>query len=271
MKKSIISLLFVLLYTGLASAQSDSINEIKQFTFQNDSIGARPVTLEMADSSYINGDYTTAVALYEEILENQGFSPELYLNLGNSYFKIDQTAKAILNYERAYLLDPSDNDVRFNLELARTKIVDKEVVVNEFFITTWLKKLSTSLNVNQWSVLILVLFALTAVILCIFALSKRSLIKKVSFGMSIVLLLFVILGIVFASIQKNSINSNDSAIIMAPSVTVKSTPNESGTDLFIIHDGRKVKIIDAGMKEWVEIRLNDGNEGWVPVDVLEII
>jgi len=64
---------------------------------------------------------------------------------------------------------------------------------------------------------------------------------------------------------------HENGIIMAPSVTVKSTPNEKGTDLFILHEGRKVMIKDNTMKEWKEIQLEDGNVGWIPSNVIEII
>ena len=229
------------------------------------------VSFEMADSSYISGDYATAAAIYEEILSTQGISQELYMNLGNAYFKMDQIAKAILNYERAYLIDPSNSDVQFNLELARSRIVDKEVSVNEFFITVWINRLSTSLNVNQWSILAISFIVLMALAIGIFVLSNKTALKKVSFGISIISLVISVLGMCFAARQKNNLTNNGTAIIMSPSVTVKSTPNENGTDLFIIHDGRKVKVLDSSMKEWVEIRLNDGNEGWIPVDALEII
>ncbi|MCQ2074448.1 MAG: tetratricopeptide repeat protein [Bacteroidaceae bacterium] len=246
-----------------------SISSVSVYSQSSDEV--RYVSSEMADSSYISGDYATAAAIYEEILSTQGISQELYMNLGNAYFKMDQIAKAILNYERAYLIDPSNSDVQFNLELARSRIVDKEVSVNEFFITVWINRLSTSLNVNQWSILAISFIVLMALAIGIFVLSNKTALKKVSFGISIISLVISVLGMCFAARQKNNLTNNGTAIIMSPSVTVKSTPNENGTDLFIIHDGRKVKVLDSSMKEWVEIRLNDGNEGWIPVDALEII
>lgn len=246
-----------------------SISSVSVYSQSSDEV--RYVSSEMADSSYISGDYATAAAIYEEILSTQGISQELYMNLGNSYFKMDQIAKAILNYERAYLIDPSNSDVRFNLELARSRIVDKEVSVNEFFIAVWINRLSTSLNVNQWSILAISFIVLMALAIGIFVLSKKTVLKKISFGISIICFVISVLGMCFAARQKNNLTNNETAIIMSPSVTVKSTPNENGTDLFIIHDGRKVRILDSSMKEWVEIRLNDGNEGWIPADVIETI
>lgn len=241
---------------------------------QNDSTAAGTqeiVSVSAADNAYINGDYITAAAMYEEIIATQGFSEELYLNLGNSYFQMDQIAKAILNYERAYKLDPSDPDVRFNLELARTRIVDKEVVVNEIFIVTWFKQLSTKLNLSQWGVITLVLMIVIVVGLAFMFLCRRMAGKKIAFSVSVIAFVCLIMSYCFAAGQKKDMERRNTAIIMDPSVTVKSTPNENGTDLFIIHDGRKVRILDAEMKDWVEIRLNDGNQGWVPVTAIEVI
>ena len=232
---------------------------------------SREYTLSDADSAYIQGDYLTAIGIYESIIENQGVNATLYMNLGNCWLKRDEVAKAILNYERAYLIDPSDPDIRFNLELARTKTVDKVNPVNQLFIVVWFKKLLALLDVNGWAVLTVMLFALTILLIGLFLFSKKTGMRKISFSFSAFFLLLSILSFIFATTQMGNIRNRDTAIIMSPSVTVKSTPSSGGTDLFIIHEGRKVKILDSSMKEWVEIRLEDGNTGWVPVNVMEII
>lgn len=227
--------------------------------------------IEEADSAYIQGDYMTAATLYESVLQTQGQSASLYMNLGNAYFKMDQIAQAILNYERAALLDPSDSDIRFNLELARTKTVDKVNVTGELFFITWFRNLVHLCNVNTWAVLSLVFLALMAVGFLLFAFMRSVLIKKISFSFGAVFFVFSILTFIFATAEMKAQKSRDSAIIMSPSVTVKSTPSDSGTELFIIHEGRKVKVIDSSMKEWVEIKLDDGNSGWIPVSAMETI
>ncbi len=228
-------------------------------------------TLANADSAYIQGDYLTAISIYEWIVDNQGVNATLYMNMGNCWLKRDEVAKAILCYERAYLLDPSDSDIRFNLELARTKTVDKINPVNELFIVVWFKKLLVLLDVNEWSVLTVILFAVTILLAGVFLFSKKTGMRKLSFSFSAFFLFLSILSFIFATTQMGNIKERNTAIIMSPSVTVKSTPSSAGTDLFIIHEGRKVKILDSTMKEWVEIRLEDGNTGWIPVNVMEII
>ena len=114
-------------------------------------------------------------------------------------------------------------------------------------------------------------FILMLLCLALYFFGKKIALKKIGFIATLCLLLVCILSNVFASSQKNEAQSHSTAIIMAPSVTVKSTPNEGGTDLFILHEGHKVNIKDNTMREWKEIQLEDGNVGWVPTSVIEII
>jgi tetratricopeptide (TPR) repeat protein len=265
--KKIFALILALIPV-LAIAQDD--NGMTRLVADSTNTAAIP-SLAQADSAYIQGDYISAISMYEWIADNQGVNATLYMNLGNCWLKRDEVAKAILYYERAYLIDPSDPDIRFNLELARTKTVDKVNPVNELFIVVWFKKLLAMLDVNEWAVLTVILFALTILLAGLFLFSKKLGIRKISFSFSAFFLLLSILSFIFATTQMGNIRERDTAIIMSPSVTVKSTPSSAGTDLFIIHEGRKVKILDSTMKEWVEIRLEDGNTGWIPVNVMEII
>ena len=267
MKKIIALLLTVLPVVTYAQEDESGMTRIVTDSTAVD----RVYTLADADSAYIQGDYLTAIDIYQSVIENQGVNATLYMNLGNCWLKRDEIAKAILYYERAYLLDPSDPDIRFNLDLARTKTVDKVNAVNQLFIVVWFKKLLAVLDVNGWAVMTVILFALTIILTGVLLFSKKSGLRKISFSFSVFFLLLSILSFIFATTQMGNIRERDTAIIMSPSVTVKSTPTSAGTDLFIIHEGRKVKILDSSMKEWVEIRLEDGNTGWIPVSVMEII
>ncbi len=228
-------------------------------------------TKSQADSAYINNDYAGAVEMYEAILTNEGESSDIYYNLGNSYYKMDNIAKAILNYERALLLNPGDGDIRFNLELAQSKAVDKVVPISEMFFVTWIKSLANMMSEKGWAKLGIATFIMMLLALALYFFGKKIALKKIGFISAICLLLVCVLSNVFASSQKEKVLEHGTAIIMAPSVTVKSTPNETGTDLFILHEGRKVMIKDNAMKEWKEIQLEDGNAGWVPASVIEII
>ncbi|MGX8689239.1 MAG: SH3 domain-containing protein [Bacteroidaceae bacterium] len=267
MKKIFAVLLFMTPFMTAWAQEENAMTFIQPDSARRDAV----LTVADADSAYIQGDYLTAISIYENIIETQGVNPTLYMNLGNAWHKRDEVARAILCYERAYLLDPSDPDIKFNLELARTKTVDKVNPVNELFIVAWFKKLMRMFDVNDWAIMSLVFLLVFVALFELFRFSKRRGIKKITFYFSAFFLLLSLLSVIFASTLKSNIRNRDTAIIMSASVTVKSTPSNSGTDLFIIHEGRKVEILDSSMKEWVEIRLEDGNTGWVPVNVMEII
>ena len=222
------------------------------------------------DSAYIRNDFASAIQIYESLLR-KGESADVYYNLGNSYYKINEIAKAILNYEKALLLQPGNGDIRANLEIARGKTVDKVEVVPEVFFVTWTKALINSMSVDSWAIWGIVSFLLLIVSLYFFIFSKQVVLKKVGFITGIIFLIVVVMANVFASKQKEELLNRDTAIIMSPSVTVRSTPSENGTSLFILHEGHKVNIKDDSMKDWKEIRLEDGKVGWVPVGSIEII
>lgn len=235
------------------------------------SVAPERLTKAMADSAYIRSDFASAVATYKHILQEQGESADLYYNLGNSYYKMGQIAKAILNYERALLLNPGDTDIRFNLELARSKAVDKVTPTSQVFFVLWMNDLTHIQSEKAWANWGIVFFLLTLLMLSLYIFGKRIAFKKMGFFAAIVFLLLTVFANILASRQKEELLNRDQAIVIAPSVTVKSTPNESGTDLFIVHEGRKVQIKDNTMKEWKEIKLEDGHVGWVPASVIEVI
>lgn len=222
------------------------------------------------DSAYIRHDYASAIQIYEELLKT-GESADIYYNLGNSYYKLDNIAKAILNYERALLLDPGDSDVRANLEIAKAKTVDKAVTISDVFFVAWFKSLINCLNADVWGIVGIVCFVLLLFSLCVFLFSKRIILKKAGFISTVTLLIFVVFSNLFASQQKHRMIMRNKAIVLQPSVAVRSTPSETGTSLFILHEGYKVEIKDDSMRDWKEIQLEDGKVGWLPTTAIEII
>lgn len=228
------------------------------------------VTKAEGDSAYMRNDYASAIQIYESLLQ-QGEAAEVYYNLGNSYYKAGEIAKAILNYERALLLQPGSADIRANLEIARSKTVDKVTPIPEIFFVSWIKSLINCLGVDAWAKVGIGFFLLLLVSLYLFFFSKQVVGKKIGFIAGVVSLLLVILCNTFASQQKSTLEARSKAIVLSPSVTVRSTPSESGTSLFILHEGHKVEIKDGTMNEWKEIRLEDGKVGWLPSSSIELI
>jgi tetratricopeptide (TPR) repeat protein len=226
---------------------------------------------EEAGNAYIKGDYKTAVLLYEQILsEQQVTNAELHFNLGNAYFKLTDYPNAILNYERSLKLIPDDADVRFNLALANLRIEDKIEQVPDMFYKRWFVSLRGMAGADTWGILFLISLALCSAGFFLYVLSNSIVIRKTGFfgGICLLLLSITFLGLGISMYSKQT--SHTEAIVFSGSVSVKSSPVESGTGLFVIHAGTKVQLTDE-LGDWVKIHLADGNEGWLPLADLERI
>ena len=234
-------------------------------------VQAESFTKADADKAYQENKYAEAIKMYENILATQGESAVVYYNLGYSYFKEKNMAKAVLNYERALLLNPGDADIRFNLDMARSKTVDQITPATEVFIVTWINSLTNMQSERGWAKIGIVSFICLLVGLALYIFSKRLFVRKIGFIGAIVLLVVTVCANLFARQQKNELMDRTGAIVMSPTVTVKSTPDKSGTELFVLHEGTKVFVEDNSMKGWKEIRLEDGNKGWIPTEAIEII
>lgn len=231
---------------------------------------AQDTAIKEAEVAYTKGDYKSAIDLYEGLLENKGESAAIYYNLGNAYYKDGQIAPAILNYERALLLSPADGDIRFNLQMAKQRSVDKIEPLGEFFLAKWFHAVQNLASADRWGTIGIVCFLLCLVCLSVFFFSRQRRFKQIGFYSAVVLLAIVVVANVFASNQADEITNRTEAIVFSPTVTVKSSPDQSGTDLFVIHEGTKVSI-KSTLGEWSEISLEDGNVGWMPSkDIVKI-
>ena len=228
------------------------------------------VTKAMGDSAYIRQQYQEAISCYETLLR-QGVSAEIYYNLGNAYYRTDNITRAVLNYERALLLSPGDRDIRLNLQLARSKTIDKITPETEMFFVTWYRTLVNVMSVDGWARMSLISLAMAIVLALCYLFTSRVWMQKAGFFGALLMLFVFALSNLFAWQQKNELTNRTGAIVTSPAVQVKSTPSTSGTDLFILHEGTKVEITDSSMKEWKEIRIADGKEGWIEASKIEAI
>lgn len=233
-------------------------------------LGAHAVTKAEADSAYARGQYQQAISDYEELLKG-GASADIYYNLGNAYYRTENITRAVLNYERALLLSPGDRDIRFNLQLARSKTIDKIVPESEMFFITWYHSLVNLMSVDGWARLAIVSLALVIILSLLYLFSDRIWLRKVGFFGGTFLLVVFVLANIMAWQQKQNLLYRKGAIVTASSITVKGAPAKNGTDLFILHEGTKVIITDDAMKAWKKIRLADGKEGWIESQKIELI
>ncbi|MGQ0829663.1 MAG: tetratricopeptide repeat protein [Bacteroidota bacterium] len=219
-------------------------------------------TLDSANTAYSKGDYSKAITLYESILSKNVEAPEIYFNLGNAYYKSNTLGLAILNYERAKKLDPQDEDITVNLKLANQKIEDKIEVAPQLFLTEWKNGLVDLMDEKSWSIFCIIVVALSLILLGIYFSSHIINLKRLGFfGGATLFILSIFLFFIARHSYKLSTNSSD-GIIISPSVTVVGSPNEKGTKLFILHEGTKVNITQEE-ESWMEIKIANGNVGWV--------
>lgn len=234
------------------------------------SFSAHAVSKAEADSAYARQHYQEAIKQYEALLQ-QGVSADIYYNLGNAYYRSDNYTRAILNYERALLLEPGDGDIRHNLQLARQKTVDKLSPSADFFLVTWYRSVVNLMGVDAWGWTALVVLFLAIVLFLVYLFSGRVALQKLGFFGAVLMVLLFLMSNVFAWHQKHMLTNRTGAIVVASETSVKSTPAQNGTDLFRLHEGTRVEITDGSMKDWKEVRLPDGKEGWIATEAIEII
>ena len=224
-----------------------------------------------ANQAYIDGRWADAVADYE-LISGMGLeSAALYCNTADAYFKDGNISKAILFYERALKIDPSYEDARYNLELLNNTIQDRIDPVPDFILRVWAKDICYVMDSDAWAVCFLVLLALTLALALLFILGATAAGRRAGFFTGIVTLLLAVASLSFSLWQKNDYMSADDAIVMRPVTSVKSSPSsEASADLFILHEGTKVRILD-NVGNWYNVELADGRQGWILSKDIEII
>ena len=213
-------------------------------------------------SAYSSEDWAQAAADWISIYEGGFESPELYCNIGNAYFKQREYAKAILFYERSLKLDPSYSDAKYNLDYLNSIIQDKVEPVPEFFLKTWVRNVSYLMPSSSWAVLFLVLLAITLSMVLVFVLASSPGARKAGFFSAVAAVVLSLCSLGFSLGQRSEMMSSDAAIIMSPVASVKSSPGYASVDLFVLHEGTRVKVLET-VGEWSNVELADGRQGWM--------
>lgn len=271
MRRFILAYLFILLTFVTAYAQ-DSTSNIKTDTTKTSTDiqeGKDPITL-----MYNEGDFRKVIEVLEKEKNEQkklGLeSSELYYNLGNAYFRVNEIAKARLNYERALLLDPGDRDTRHNIDYLMTKIEDKIPVADSFFLSIWFNAIQNLYKSNTWANIGVICFILLIACFVVFFFSRLVFFKKVAFYSGIVLIIVVIFANIFSFRQKSRIENRNTAIIMVGSAPIASSPDLNSKELTVLHAGTKVTVTKED-SNWIEIEIDNGTIGWIQREKLEII
>ena len=252
MKQSFAVLLGIMLAAATACAQSPD------------------VMFQQANQLYQEGKMADAANMYENILRSGLVSGEVYYNLGNAYYKGGSIPKAILCYERALRYIPGDDDLRHNLQLANLMIADRIEPTPKLFVWEYWDTLKSYVSLRTATWLVYSGYALLVLSWMAFILGRRYGVRKTALyagGTSVVLLaLFITMFVAKFSDTRRS----DEAIVQAPIVTVKNSPDPKSSDAFVLHGGVKVQIVDS-VGAWAKIRLADGKVGWMEESAAEII
>lgn len=231
---------------------------------------AHAITKNNADAEFAKGNYQQAIVDYQELLK-QGVSAEIYYNMGNAYYRLDKITQAVLAYERALLLSPSDDDIRFNLQMARSKTIDKITPASEMFFVTWYRSLVNMMSVDGWAYTAILSMILVLVLVLVYLFTEKIWKRKIGFFGGIFFLILFVFANVFAYQQRCELTERNGAIVVVPSVPVKETPATNSTSLFYLHEGTRVEITDRSLNQWRGIRLADGREGWLTSNQIEQI
>lgn len=239
-----------------AAAQSDSL--------------ASAARWERAQRAYVEGNYELAAEEYRAIADGGEYSLKLYYNLGNAYFKLGDMGRAILFYNRALRLAPSNEDVRHNLSLAESQIKDRITAVPEFFVKTWMRALRNAMSCTAWSILSLLAAAAFLAMVLLFLLASPIVVRKMGFYGGVVMLLLFVCTTSLAVASRNDILSREGAVVLSSAISVKSSPDCSATDLFVLHEGTKLRILTE-VDGWYEVVIADGKKGWIDSHTVEQI
>lgn len=225
---------------------------------------------QQANEAYMKKDYSTAIHLYETMVQEGSKSANLFYNLGNAYFKNEHLAQSILYYERALRLSPNNKDIIHNIAFANQKIIDDMETMPELIIYKWIRNFYSLFSSNTWAVIACVCCIAMFIAGGFMIVSRMHKRRVYLFFISLICFVLLIISIAFSIVQYQQSNRSDEAIITQASVVVKSMPDQSGTDLFTVHEGLKVKINDK-VGKWVEVLFPNGSKGWMKISDLEVI
>ncbi|HEY6190869.1 MAG TPA: tetratricopeptide repeat protein [Bacteroidota bacterium] len=223
-----------------------------------------------ANQLYRDAQYEKAAQLYERVSTNGYESPSLYYNLGNCYFKLHNLPAAILSYERARRLAPRDEDIAYNLRLANLRVVDKIDPLPQLFLLDWWNGFLGLYSSDGWALIVIVCAWGAALAGVAFFLFRSGVIQRIAFAVAAIAVISCAVSVTGLFQQLKKEGRERAAVVFSPSVSVKSAPDNQSTDLFVLHEGVKVELLDA-VGDWRQIRLPDGKVGWLAGESIQTI
>lgn len=242
---------------------------LESLTFNLQAADAQQV-FEEANSAYTAGNYAIAIEKYEAILNQKVFSKELYYNLGNSYYKLNKIGKAVLYYEKALRIAPSDSDIKHNLYLTKSRIVEDIEPVSSIFLVRWWRSLRGSLSPDTWSSIALLFLWIGISGIGFWLLGQERLIKKRGFIVGATLIPLSIFPFLLANDAQSIANIDYMGVITVQESPYRTSPDANTPPVSVLHEGIKVQILDK-IGQLIKVRLPNGEEGWLAENTVERI
>jgi len=217
---------------------------------------------DSAAKAYQRKEYKLSISLYEKILAEGQTSANLYYNLGNAYFKNEALGKAIYNYELAKKLNPTDEDIKNNLRIANSKLIDKIDSKENYFVGAIKSGVYALFSTTGWAWLTISTLFIALLFFSVFIVSGNLILKRASFwlGSLSVVAFFISFAIGVAALH--NLNKRTQAVVTSEVIQVLNAPDATGKPKFSLHEGTKL-IVLSSTNEWASVQLANGNEGWV--------
>lgn len=225
---------------------------------------------EQGNTLYNDGNYTLAIEKYQAILDNGKHSAELYFNLGNAYYKLNNIAPSIYYYEKALQLTPNDKDILNNIAFARNMTIDDIATIPEIGFSKFVNSITNMMSFDAWAMMAVGFLILFVVLFLSYYFSYTSVKKRIAFVVSSASIVFACVSVVIAYHNYNLKKNDRPAIVFAKESQIKSEPNLRSTEAFKLHEGTKVQILDT-VNNWKRIKLADGKTGWIVSDDIKAL
>lgn len=217
---------------------------------------------QQANTAYDSGNYASAVKIYSDILDEGWECWQLYYNMGNAYYRLDELGQSILNYERALRLAPHKKEIKDNLRLAESKTADHIEQLPQNILVQWFKSLTQVTSPRGWRAICITLLFLLCTAASIFFISNSYKLRKWMFVTSVLLLLLLIFSTVDATFSARYVSHSNQAVVTAPLVVIKGAPDPTAVDKFLLHEGTTITVTETD-DAWWHIEIADGKEGWI--------
>lgn len=223
-----------------------------------------------AAQAYNKKQFPEAISKYEKIISSGYESYAVYYNLGNAYFRNNENASAILYYEKALKLAPNNDDIKHNIDVINSKLTDKVETVPELFYKRWWKQIVNMTDINALAIVSILLLTVSLFFIALYIAISTITIRKISFWSGVTLFVIFCITLVAASQRNHYLMEQHEAIVFAQTVNIKSSPDENSKDIFVLHEGTKVTLLD-NIAEWQEIRIANGSIGWIKLSDIKKI